>query len=73
MFLKEEKTEIEFFAPKCKVIGGVQCWTYARRKIKRYFGSVWQYYTTAKKSDAQNLFDEKSVNSPFLKTRRTMA
>ena len=73
---KEKKSSVEFFTPICKVIGGVQCWTYASRIIDRMGvtgGRVRQYYTTDKKSDAQKLFIAKSVNSPLLKTRRTMA
>lgn len=71
---KEKKTEIEFFEPALKVIGGVQCWAYASRIIKtKTGGRVRQYYTTDKKTQAQALFEKKNVNSPLMTTRRTMA
>ena len=73
---KEKKSEIEFFEPVCKVIGGVQCWAYASRIIDRTAttgGCVRQYYTTAKKAEAEALFEKKNVNSPLMTTRRTMA
>ena len=73
---KEKKSEIEFFAPVCKIIGGVQCWAYASRIIDRTKttgGRVRQYYTTAKKADAVALFEKKNVNSTLMTTRRTMA
>lgn len=70
-----KKTEIEFFKPVCKVIGGVQCWAYASRIIDRTAttgGRVRKYYTTDKKAQAQALFEKKNVNSPLMTTRRTM-
>ena len=71
---KEKKSEIEFFDPVCKVIGGVQCWAYASRIIKtKTGGRVRQYYTTEKKAEAEALFEKKNVNSPLMTTRRTMA
>ena len=72
--MSDIKGKIKFYKkPKKDVIGGVQCWVYAEREIKKDTGTVNQYYTTQTKKEAEALLSKKSVNSPKLKTRRRAA